>query len=583
MFIKKPKRWKIKEINNQNSIAELSQSLNVSSDIAKLLVQRDIYTFDDARRFFRPSLDDLHNPFLMKDMDKAMERIQSAIAQNEKILIYGDYDVDGTTAVSLVYGFFKKIYSPQLLDYYIPDRYSEGYGISFQGIDYAHENGFSLIIALDCGIKSIDKIDYALERNIDFIICDHHLPGSELPKAFAVLDPKRSDCNYPYKELSGCGIGFKLIQALNEKHQLEQDIYEWLDLVALSIAADIVPITGENRILAFHGLKRINEQARHGMRALLASKFKPVVAGEQALAGAPEKEINITDLVFIAAPRVNAAGRIEHGSKAVDLLLSDDEDYAQEKGIYINDHNTTRKDLDQQITREALEMLALDAEAEKRKSTVVFHPEWHKGVIGIVASRLIEHYYRPTIVLTESNGKAVGSARSVKGYDVHQAIEACADLLEQFGGHKYAAGLSLKLENVDAFMQRFEDVVSNSILPEQLIPEVEIDLELQPEEINQKFYRIIKQFAPFGPGNMMPVFASHQATSDGYARIVGSNHLKMKIYAKNGAAYDAIGFQLGEHLQLVNKQKKVAICYQLDENHWNGKTSLQMILKDIKF
>lgn len=582
MFVKTPKRWKVKEVKDESKVEALSEALKVSHQVARLLLQRNIETYDDARRFFRPTLADLHDPFLMKDMDKAVERIKTAIEKKEKILIYGDYDVDGTTAVTLVYGFFKKIHPADLLDYYIPDRYNEGYGISFQGIDFAADHGFSLIIALDCGIKSIDKVNYAHEKCIDFVICDHHLPGADIPTAAAVLDPKRGDCPYPYKELSGCGIGFKLIQALNYSLNLEQNVFEWLDLTALSIAADIVPITGENRILAFHGLKQINEAPRPGIRALLASKLKPVKAGEDAVEEQAPKEITITDLVFIAAPRVNAAGRIEHGSKAVDLLLSEDEEYANEKGVFINDHNTTRKDLDQQITREALEMIAQNPAMQMRKSTVVFHPEWHKGVIGIVASRLIENYYRPTIVLTESNGKAVGSARSVKGFDVHQAIEACADLLEQFGGHKYAAGLSMKLEHVEPFIERFEQVVSSTIPDILLTPEVEIDLQLDPEDITPKFYRIIKQFAPFGPGNMTPVFTTSKARSDGFARIVGANHLKMRILAHNGTAFDAIGFQLGEYLPLVNREKEVSLCFQLDENHWNGKTSLQLVLKDIK-
>lgn len=582
MFVKTPKRWKVKEVKDESKVEALSEALKVSHQVARLLLQRNIETYDDARRFFRPTLADLHDPFLMRDMDKAVERIKTAIEKKEKILIYGDYDVDGTTAVTLVYGFFKKIYPADLLDYYIPDRYSEGYGISFQGIDFAADHGFSLIIALDCGIKSIDKVNYAHEKGVDFIICDHHLPGAEIPTAAAVLDPKRSDCPYPYKELSGCGIGFKLIQALNHSLNLEQNVFKWLDLTALSIAADIVPITDENRVLAYHGLKQINESPRHGIRTLLASKLKPAKESETATDELAAKEITITDLVFIAAPRVNAAGRIEHGSKAVDLLLSEDEEYANAKGVFINDHNSTRKDLDQQITREALEMIAQNAEMQNRKSTVVFHPEWHKGVIGIVASRLIENYYRPTIVLTESNGKAVGSARSVKGFDVHQAIEACGDLLEQFGGHKYAAGLTMKLENVENFIHRFEQVVNSTISDDLLVPEVEIDLHLDPDAITPKFYRIIKQFAPFGPGNMTPVFSTSSARSDGFARIVGGNHLKMRILSDNGAAFDAIGFQLGEYLPLVNRQKTVSLCFQLDENHWNGKTSLQMILKDIK-
>lgn len=563
------KRWALKTQGNHDVAAELSKQLNINLTLTKLLVQRGITTFDEAKAFFRPSLNHLHDPFLMKDMDKAIIRIDKAIKNKEKILVYGDYDVDGTTAVSLVYLFLKELY-PEV-SFYIPDRSTEGYGISFLGIDWAKENGFTLVIALDCGIKAMDKIEYANTLGIDFIICDHHRPGPEIPKAVAVLDPKQNDCNYPYDELSGCGIGFKLVQGYVQKHKLGFQILEqYLDLVAVSIAADIVPITGENRILAYYGLKRINSSPRPGFKAIID------VTGYK-------KEFTVSDVVFMIAPRINAAGRIESGKQAVELLISDCPDTAKFMGDGINEQNITRKTLDQTITEQALALIAQDEKFPNRKSTVLYHPEWHKGVIGIVASRLTDRYYRPTVVLTRSNGHISGSARSVKDFDIYNAIESCSDLLEQFGGHMYAAGLTLKPENVDAFVMRFEEVVSSTIEERMLTKEVEIDAEISFSDITQKFYNILRQFAPFGPGNMSPVFRTNKVREKGYARIVGNNHLKLTLY-ENGhrKEFDGIAFQLGDFLQHVDKNKIFDVCYHLEENIFRDKTNLQLNIKDIQ-
>ncbi|MGQ0827299.1 MAG: single-stranded-DNA-specific exonuclease RecJ [Bacteroidota bacterium] len=564
------KRWSIKPQADGTITDRLTSELGIDKILASLLVQRGVTTYDDAKKFFRPSLNDLHDPFLMKDMDKAIARIEKAIQSNEKILVYGDYDVDGTTAVSLVYTFFKNHYPN--IGFYIPDRYAEGYGISFQGIDFAKENNFTLIIALDCGIKSIDKINYANERNIDFIICDHHRPGDTLPAAAAVLDPKRSDCSYPYDELSGCGIGFKLIQAFAQKNNIAFDaLTQYFDLTAISIASDLVPITGENRALCFFGLEQINKNPRKGIKAILE------------LANI-KKEITVNELVFTIGPRINAAGRIETGRNAVELLISDNHDDAKTNGLNINITNTERRTLDVTITQHALSMIDQNAELMKRKSTVLFHPEWHKGVIGIVASRLIEKYYRPTIVLTESNGKATGSARSVKDFDVYDAIEACSDLLEQFGGHKYAAGLTLKLENVDAFQKRFEEVVNATILEHMLIPEIEIDAEIKLNEITPKFFRVLKQFAPFGPGNHSPVFVTKGLMDKGYVRIVGNNHLKMDIHSSTDPklSFSSIAFSQGNYFDDVLRKKPFSACYAIEENEFNGNVSLQLNVKDMK-
>ncbi len=495
-------------------------------------------------------------------------------------MIYGDYDVDGTTSVALVYGFLREFVDENLLSFYIPDRYSEGYGISFTGIDVAAEMNVSLIIALDCGIRSNDKIKYATEKKIDFIICDHHLPAEEIPAAAAVLDPKRKDCKYPYKELSGCGIGYKLIQALNSSLQLNKDVTKWLDLVVTSIAADIVPITGENRILAYYGLQKINDSPRIGIQELL--NVRKENASKSNTAAEVKKEISISDIVFSIAPRINAAGRIEHGKKAVELLIAETEINAFDIGKLINVNNNTRKDLDKQITAEALEIIETNEAIKNGNSTVLYKPDWHKGVVGIVASRVIEKYYKPTIILTESNGMATGSARSVKDFDVHAALEQCADLLEQFGGHKYAAGMTLKLENVGAFQKRFEEVVSANIQEYQKTPVQEIDLEINLDHIDAKFNRILKQFSPFGPGNMAPVFLTRNLLDEGNLRIVGSNHLKLKMVDENGIGVPAIAFNLGQFFDPISKGIPIDICYNIEDNNWNNTVNLQLNIKDIK-
>ena len=560
---------------NSETIHKLAGELNIHPILAQLLVQRGVNTFDEAKHFFRPSLSDLHDPFLMKDMDKAVERISNAILNKEKILVYGDYDVDGTTAVSLVYTFLHNQYVN--VEYYIPDRYKEGYGISIQGIDYAKENGCNLIIALDCGIKSIDKIEYANKLGVDFIICDHHRPGSELPDAVAVLDPKRTDCEYPYKELSGCGVGFKLIQAIAQQKGIPfEDLTQYLDLVAVSIAADIVPITGENRILAFYGLKLLNENPRPGFKAILdLSNFK-------------KDEITVNDVVFLIAPRINAAGRIESGKSAVELLVSKNDNVAGLLGDGINEHNLKRKGLDASITEHALQLIEESEDHQYRKSTVLYNSAWHKGVIGIVASRLTEKYYRPTIVLTKSNDEnnmVSGSARSVKDFDVYNAIESCSDLLEQFGGHMYAAGLTMKEENVQEFIERFEEVVSSTIEDRMLVREVEIDAELNLNDINQKFFNILKQFAPFGPGNMSPIFKSSNLRDNGRGKVVGNNHLKLTLVQHEDyqSTFDGIAFQLGHHHPQVEQQDAFEVVYHIEENNFNNRTTLQLNIKDLKF
>ncbi|TAL62762.1 MAG: single-stranded-DNA-specific exonuclease RecJ [Bacteroidetes bacterium] len=738
------KRWKIKESAPAEVIDRLVKEVKVSPVIANLLWDRGVNTYDEAKLFFRPQLAHLHDPFLMKDMDKAVARIEKAIKNKEKILIYGDYDVDGTTSVALVYSFFRqqtpsnspkggesegrrttpnyhtsdkqmwkllhkkavemrdnptpaenvmwqllrkhgvdfhfrrqhlidrfivdfvclekslvvevdgdvhdyqkqedkdrtnflnserftvirfrneevigntddvvkqisdKLQSlpsrnalhaqplsplgrdgvgSELIDFYIPDRYKEGYGISTAGIDFAAENNFSLIIALDCGIKSIDKVEYANKKNIDLILCDHHLPGEKIPDAVAVLDPKRKDCPYPYKELSGCGIGFKLVQAFSQKNNIPlEKLEQYLDLCAISIAADIVPITGENRILAFYGLKQINTSPRPGIRAMMEmTKMK--------------KELTITDIVFVIGPRINAAGRMESGKKAVEMLISSTSEHAIETGNYLDKNNSDRRDLDIFTTQQALAMIAESSILQLRKTTVLFDPNWHKGVIGIVASRLTETYYRPTILLTQSNGVVSGSARSVKDFDVYEAISACSDLLEQFGGHKYAAGLTLKPENVKAFQEKFEQVVSATIADEMLIPEIEIDAEINFSDITPGFYNILKQFGPFGPGNMNPIFMTKKVSEKGYTSIVGKNHLKMELKQtsprltptlskgeggnpkERGVSFPAIAFGMDEHYEYVAKKNSFTVCYHINEQEWEGKSYLQLQVKDLK-
>ncbi|MEJ6980719.1 single-stranded-DNA-specific exonuclease RecJ [Pedobacter sp. P351] len=561
------KRWAEQEVTNQKAIQDLMQSLQIDEVLARLLVGRGITTFEDARCFFRPDLCHLHDPFLMQDMEKAILRIETAINKAEKILIYGDYDVDGTTSVALVYSFFRKYHKH--LDYYIPDRYKEGYGISFQGIDYAAEHGYSLIIALDCGIKSVDKIDYANILNIDFIICDHHMPGSILPDAVAVLDPKRSDCQYPYLELSGCGIGFKLVQAYAQKNDIPfEEIFCYLDLVAVSIASDIVPITGENRVLAWYGLKKLNESPCNGLAALIELSGK--------------KQYTISDVVFMIGPRINAAGRIDDAKHSVSLLIADDEVSAKNQSLVINIKNTERKEFDSSITEQALAMLDSDPTQRHRKTTVVYDESWHKGVIGIVASRLTEKYYRPTIVLTKSNGHAAGSARSVLGFDLYEALCSCSDLLEQFGGHKYAAGLTIKPENIPALQKRFEDVVSQTIPDELLVQEISIDAAIQLKDINGKLFRILNQFAPFGPLNLAPIFLTKSVNLKGPVAVVGNNHLKMNICQQDSAVFECIGFNMGECLPLIEKGIPFDICYTIEENVWKEKRSVQLNIKGIR-
>ncbi len=562
-------RWTFKTQTNQFQISELAKSLSISKVLAKLLVQRGISDFNRAKQFFRPKLSELHSPFLMKDMVVAVERIEKAIKNNESILVYGDYDVDGTTAVSLVSAYLKTIYDK--IATYIPDRYEEGYGISFKGIDFADDNDATLIIALDCGIKAVEKIDYATKKNIDFIICDHHRPGDELPKAVAVLDPKRADCTYPFDELCGCGIGFKLIQALAEKRsQNFDDLAPYLDLVAIAIGADIVPIIGENRILTYYGLERINTSPRPGIKALIGQTDK--------------KKLNITDVVFGIAPKINAAGRMKHGRYAVELLTEMSFAQAEEFAKKIFVFNTNRRAKDQAITQEALQQIKNNKEQNK-SATVVYQENWHKGVIGIVASRLIETYYRPTLVFTKSGDKLAASARSVKGFDIYNAIESCSEFLEQFGGHKYAAGLTLEESNYQNFKEQFETIVKNSIPESCLEPEISVDAELELSEMTPKFYRILKQMAPFGPDNMSPVFMASGLRDNGYGKKVGQDGLHLKLNIIVGAdfkTYNAIGFNLGNKYDLIANGKPFKAVFTIEENIWNGIISLQLSLKDIK-
>ena len=560
-------RWTLKPAPNKEKVEKLAKDLQVDITIAKILFQRDIETFEAAKNYFRPNLEDIHDPFLMKDMDVAVARIEAAIANNENILVYGDYDVDGTTAVSLVASYLKTIY-PNIATY-IPDRYAEGYGISYLGIDFAQDNDFSLIIALDCGIKALDKVTYATDKNIDFIICDHHKPGEQIPKAVAVLNAKRADCSYPFDELCGCGVGFKLIQALGvSRNQTIHHFVPYLDLVATAIAADIVPMNGENRILAYFGLQVINQSPRNGIKALIQQTKKT--------------ELTITDVVFIIAPRINAAGRIKHGNYAVQLLTEMDFDSAVEFAASIEIFNADRKELDKQITNEALIQI-IDNKEEERFTSVVFQEDWHKGVIGIVASRLIEKYYRPTLVFTKSGDKLAASARSVKGFDVYNALEACSEFIEQFGGHKYAAGLTLAPKNYENFKNKFEEVVESTIDKELLTPEISIDAAIDLSEITPKFFRIIQQMAPFGPKNMKPTFTSTCVRDNGYGKQVGADktHLKLNVFqGDNQKTYNSIGFNLGNKMALVKDE--FAIVYALDENEWNGVKSIQLLLKDLK-
>ncbi|MGY4385375.1 single-stranded-DNA-specific exonuclease [Pedobacter sp. UYP24] len=562
------KRWVETPKGDEESAILLAQHLNIDITLAEILVQRNITSFDQAKDFFRPRLELLHDPYLMKDMDKAIQRIDQAIENGENILIYGDYDVDGTTAVALAYSFFNQITSN--IEYYIPDRHKEGYGISRTGIDYAHNNNYTLIIALDCGIKSIEIIAYAKTLAIDFIICDHHLPGEEIPQAVAVLDPKRKDCSYPFKELAGCGIGFKLAQAYSIKHNLADHTYlQYLDLVMVSIAADIVPIEDENRILAYHGLLKLNSNPCKGLKALMDSSGKP-------------KTYTLTDIVFSLAPRINAAGRMDHGKQAVKMLICDEDNAALEQSDFINLQNTDRRHSDKTITAEALALIDESEILIGKKTTVVYNQNWNKGVIGIVASRLTEKYYRPTIVLTESNGFLTGSARSVAGFDLYEALLACQDLMEQFGGHKFAAGLTLKPENITLFSERFEQVVAASITDDLLCPEVTIDSEIELAQINGKFQRIIAQMAPFGPHNNAPVFVTHNVYLQRYAQVVGEKHLKFSIKQLNSANFDCIGFGLAEYEKLLQLNQPFSVCYTVEENVWRDQRTIQLNVKAIK-
>ena len=557
------KNWNILESNNA-VVSKLSKALNVSEIVAHLLVLRGITTFEEAKSFFRPEISHLHDPLLMKNMQKAVDRIQTVIANGEKVLVYGDYDVDGTTSVAMMYSFLKK--KVKEIEYYIPCRYDEGYGISLKGIDYAKDNNFALIIALDCGIRAVNQVDYANKKGVDFIICDHHNPGEKVPEAVAILNPKQIDCDYPYKDLSGCGVGFKLIQAFSKQNNIDfSEIMEYLDLLTVSIGADIVPMTGENRVFSFYGLQQINKTPRVGLKALMEIANKT-------------KNVTITDVVFGVAPRINAAGRIEHAKKAVEILV--ETDYAKAKlfADKIEGNNTTRKDLDKSITIEALEMIDV-----KKKSTVVHSEHWHKGVVGIVASRLIETHYKPTIVLAEKDGILTGSARSVHDFDLYSAIAKCEHLCEKFGGHKYAAGLSIKKENLPQFIDAFEKSVSESITEDQLTPKINIDKVIDIDAVDDKLYRIIKQFSPFGPKNLSPIFVSKGVIDNGYGKQVGEDKTHLRINAKkNKGAIAGIGFGMGEYFEIIKDNQTFDVCYSIDENEWNGKKSLQLRIRDIK-
>ncbi len=566
------KRWVVKEKGDIAVVKQLAVSLGVSESLANLMVQRNITSREEAKAFFTPSLDYLHDPFLMKDMNIAVDRISTAIKKNERILVYGDYDVDGTTAVALMYSFLKDQYSN--VEYYIPDRYKEGYGVSFQGLDYAYQQNCKVVITLDCGIKAVEKVKYARTKGLDVIICDHHYPGDEIPKAVAVLDPKQPSCNYPYKELSGCGVGFKLIQAYSRVHGIPfSNIYNYLDLVAVSIASDIVPLTGENRVLAYFGLKQLNESPRMGLKEIIRESEV-------------SRALTIEDVVFKIGPRINAAGRMETGSKAVDLLVSCDSRLATGISKEINNFNIERRSVDRIITAEAMRMISEDQRTVNSRTTVLYNPTWKKGVIGIVASRLIETYYRPTVILTESNGFATGSARSVQGYDLYQAIEACSDLLESFGGHMFAAGLTLKKENIRPFMDRFEQFVHSTITEEQLTPRVFIDTDLLFSEVNEDFFKVMSQFQPFGPENMSPLFVSRNVFDTGSGRMVGSSgeHLKLDLCQESSGqkSFSAIAFGQANHFEYIRGGNSFDICYSLEMNEFRGNKNLQLNIKDIK-
>jgi len=566
------KNWVIKEAGDNVVVKQLMNSLDVPHALANLMVQRGITNFEEARSFFRPSLDNLHDPFLMKDMNIAVDRISSAIYKNEKILIYGDYDVDGTTSVALLYSFLRNIYPN--IDFYIPDRYKEGYGISSRGIDYAHANNCKLMITIDCGIKAVEKIKYASSLGLDVIICDHHFPGDTIPDATAVLDPKQPGCNYPYRDLSGCGVGFKLIQAYSRVNGIAfEELVQYLDLVAISIASDIVPLTGENRIMAHFGLLQLNENPRMGIAKIIKdSEIR--------------KRISIEDIIFKIGPRINAAGRMESGNKAVELMISEDGLLAEEMSREIGNCNRDRRSVDRNITTEALRMISADPRHLNARTTVLYSPGWHKGVIGIVASRLIETHYRPTVILTESNGFATGSARSVTGYDLYQAIETCSDLLESFGGHMYAAGLTMKKENIALFAERFEEVVSKTIAEDQMVPQIVIDMELSFGDITEKFHRILEQFQPFGPDNLAPIFMTRNVYDTGAGRVVGQSaeHLKLDLCseATGTSSIPAIAFGQGNMLPVIKEGHPIDVCYSVEMNEFKGIRNLQLNIRDIR-
>ncbi len=568
------KIWKLKEGADAQNIRQLSSELGVDPVLAELLVQRGVHTFEQARSFFRPNLDDLHDPFLMKDMDKAVERVRRAVVSGERILVYGDYDVDGTTAVSLVYSFLRRL--TRQVDFYIPERYDEGYGVSYKGIDWASENGFGLIITLDCGIKANEKVDYAKEKGIDMIICDHHLPENELPAAVAVLDPKREDCNYPFDDLSGCGVGFKLVQAYSERYDIPfETLIPLLDLLVVSIASDLVSVVGENRILAHFGLKQLNTNPREGLLAMIQ------------LSGLEPNHLTIDDIVFKIGPRINAAGRMESGRMAVELLTADDAAEAIRIGTEINEHNNERKNIDRRITQEALDMVRTGNCLSSGNATIVYNPQWHKGVVGIVASRLVEAFYKPTIVFTQSQGGLVtGSARSVHGFDLYDAIESCADLLENFGGHLYAAGLTLKEENLPSFCERIEKFISDSIIPEMQTPVVDIDAVLNFSQITPKFLRILKQFQPFGPGNSAPVFLTENVYDNGMGRKVGAEggHLKLELIQESHPYHhiSAIAFNMAAFFDHIKAGNPIDVCYAIVENYYRGTANTQLRVKDLR-
>ena len=567
------KIWKLREGTDETDVKRLSSELGVDPVLAELLVQRGVRTFEQARSFFRPTLDDLNDPFLMADMDKAVERVRTAVLSGEKILVYGDYDVDGTTAVSLVYSFLCRL--TKQVDFYIPERYDEGYGVSYKGIDWASENGFGLIITLDCGIKANEKVEYARERGIDVIICDHHLPENDLPKAVAVLDPKREDCHYPFDDLSGCGVGFKLVQAYSQRYDIPfESLIPLLDLLVVSIASDLVSVTDENRILAHFGLKQLNGNPREGLLAIIQ------------LSGLEPTHITIDDIVFKIGPRINAAGRMESGRIAVELLTASDVNEAIRIGTEINEHNNERKNIDRRITQEALEMVRSGNCLSGANATIVYNPQWHKGVVGIVASRLVEAFYKPTIVFTQSQGGLVtGSARSVHGFDLYDAIESCSDLLENFGGHLYAAGLTLKEENLPAFCERIEKAISGSIIPEMQTPVVDVDARLNFSQITPKFLRILKQFHPFGPGNSAPVFLTENVYDNGMGRKVGAEggHLKLELIQESHPYHhiSAIAFNMADFFDHIKAGNPIDVCYSIVENYYRGTANTQLRVKDM--